>query len=167
MASSLEITNGHAARMRWSRLKQQMEGSQPQARKPKTAAPQTKKRKATPSENQEQVHKPEERSAAEAQPSLKAELGDSAGPMMGINVPIPTTKNVKPEPDQIVPILPSPPGNVDSEKMRWFPGYESPYTLPIPPVQHAPLKFVPATSTPLPGILPVKLEPSVKVEPRG
>ena len=167
MASSLEITNGHAARMRWSRLKQQMEGSQPQAKKSKTPASQGKKRRAAASEHQEQVHKPEERSAAEAQPSVKAEPGKPADPMIGINVAIPTTTNVKPELDPAIPSLPSIPGNVDFERMRWFSRNESPYNVPIPPTQHAALHFVPGTAEPSPGILPVKLEPVVKMEPRG
>ena len=37
VASDLDITNGHAARMRFSRFKQQMEGIQPPRRKPRTA----------------------------------------------------------------------------------------------------------------------------------
>lgn len=171
MASSLEITNGHAARMRWSRLKQQMEGSQPQAKKPRTTAPQVKKRKAAASGNQEQVQKPEERSAAEAPPSVKAEPGSSADPMIGVNVAIPTMTNVKPEQDPIVPSLPSSPrslpGNVDSERMQWVPWIQSPYSLPVPPAQHGALQFAPGIAAPLPGILPVKPEPNVKVEPRG
>ncbi|KAL8721182.1 MAG: hypothetical protein Q9181_007761, partial [Wetmoreana brouardii] len=35
VATELEITNGHAARMRYSRFKQQMEGITPQVRKPR------------------------------------------------------------------------------------------------------------------------------------
>lgn len=35
VASNLDITNGHAARMRFSRFKQQMEGIQPPPRKPR------------------------------------------------------------------------------------------------------------------------------------
>ena len=152
--------------MRWSRLKQQMEGNQPQARKPKTTAPQGKKRKAAASEDQEQFHKPE-RSAAEAQPSVKAEPGSSADPMIGVNVATPTMPNVKPESEPTVPSLPYFAGNVDTERMRWFSGYQSPYSLPIPPPQHTALPFVPETATPLQDIRPVKLEPNVKVEPRG
>jgi len=45
VASDLEITNGHAARMRFSRFKQHMEGFPPSPRKPRSDARQHKKAK--------------------------------------------------------------------------------------------------------------------------
>ena len=45
MASDLEITNGHAARMRFSRFKQHMEGIPPTPRKPRSESHQHKKAK--------------------------------------------------------------------------------------------------------------------------
>ena len=45
MASDLEITNGHAARMRFSRFKQHMEGVPPTPRKPRSDARPPKKAK--------------------------------------------------------------------------------------------------------------------------
>ncbi|MCJ1295472.1 hypothetical protein MMC34_007035 [Xylographa carneopallida] len=45
VASDLEITNGHAARMRFSRFKQHMEGVPPTSRKPRSEARQNKKAK--------------------------------------------------------------------------------------------------------------------------
>ncbi len=53
MAGNLDITNGHAARMRFSRFKQQMEGIQPPPRKPRTPAghPKTAKEKTKPKPN--------------------------------------------------------------------------------------------------------------------
>ncbi|KAL2050883.1 hypothetical protein ABVK25_008781 [Lepraria finkii] len=45
VANGLDITNGHAARMRFSRFKQQMEGTASQPRKPRPTAPRPKKTK--------------------------------------------------------------------------------------------------------------------------
>ncbi|KAI4121661.1 MAG: hypothetical protein LQ338_006239 [Usnochroma carphineum] len=45
VATELEITNGHAARMRYSRFKQQMEGTATTTRKSKAATPRKRKEK--------------------------------------------------------------------------------------------------------------------------
>lgn len=45
VATELEITNGHAARMRYSRFKSQMEGTTPTTRKPKGTTPQKRNEK--------------------------------------------------------------------------------------------------------------------------
>ena len=58
MAGDLEITNGHAARMRFSRFKQHMEGVPPIPRKPRSSGgSRTKKPKAEKSKRE----KPEEK----------------------------------------------------------------------------------------------------------
>ena len=71
MASELDITNGHAARMRYSRFKAQMEGKQPAPRKPRSSTPRNKK------------PKPQKPSKAEAKdegpPPLKAETAQMDG----------------------------------------------------------------------------------------
>ncbi|KAL8824405.1 MAG: hypothetical protein Q9170_008167 [Blastenia crenularia] len=46
VATELQITNGHAARMRYSRFKQCMEGSTPTTRKPRIPAPRKRKDKS-------------------------------------------------------------------------------------------------------------------------
>ena len=71
MASELDITNGHAARMRYSRFKAQMEGKQPAPRKPRSSAPRNKK------------PKPQKPSKTEAKdggpPPVKAEMEQMDG----------------------------------------------------------------------------------------
>lgn len=53
VASQLDITNGHAARMRFSRFKQHMEGVPPIPRKPRVGMPRQKKPKIDKTHKQE------------------------------------------------------------------------------------------------------------------
>lgn len=71
VAGNLGITNGHAARMRFSRFKQQMEGIPPAPRKPRAVATHHKKpkrEKAKPTREMEPKKK--------SQPMVKPEPGD-------------------------------------------------------------------------------------------
>ncbi|KAL8729259.1 MAG: hypothetical protein Q9166_004880 [cf. Caloplaca sp. 2 TL-2023] len=64
VADELEITNGHAARMRYSRFKQQMEGIIPQHRKPKESTPRKRKNKSDKPADPDKKQKQEGQTAA-------------------------------------------------------------------------------------------------------
>ena len=97
VAGSLDITNGHAARMRFSRFKQQMEGIQPQVRKPKAAPVPRKKQKQKPAAAATKSEASPE--GVEGPASVKPELGGGAGEeMQGVEATIKTSPIVKPEP---------------------------------------------------------------------
>ena len=86
VASELGITNGHAARMRYSRFKMQMEGKPPAPRKPRSAAPRNKKPKP------QKLSKPE---AKDEGPSpVKAETEQ----MDGVEPAVKTEPVIKAEP---------------------------------------------------------------------
>ena len=88
VAGQLDITNGHAARMRFSRFKQQMEGIPPAPRKPRSAVPRNKKPKL------QKPPKPEPRDDASLLVKAKTE------PMHGIESTIKPEPFIKEEPDQ-------------------------------------------------------------------
>ncbi|KAL8686315.1 MAG: hypothetical protein Q9218_007191 [Villophora microphyllina] len=95
VADELEITNGHAARMRYSRFKQQMEGVVPQVRKPR--APKKK-------DTSDDAPKPKKRKRNEQTPNANVPKGkDETTPMNGSES---TATTVKPEP--IVKAEPTP-----------------------------------------------------------
>lgn len=75
VAQDMEITNGHAARMRFARFKNQMEGTVPKARAPrdKSKAPKAKRVKT----------KDEKKEEAEEKTMLKLKIEDSVSPMEG------------------------------------------------------------------------------------
>lgn len=83
MASELDITNGHAARMRFSRFKQQMEGVVPQQRKPR----ETKKK-----EKPENSTKQSKKRKRNEQPQAEATADEAPGPIIGIEPTGPSTK---------------------------------------------------------------------------
>ncbi|KAM5456401.1 hypothetical protein MaudCBS49596_001424 [Microsporum audouinii] len=87
VASQLEITNGHAARMRFSRFRQHMEGNTTTARTPraKKSKAETAKSKKTMFEDlaRGKEHSPTERSS----PPLKQELAVKAELAFGAGAP--------------------------------------------------------------------------------
>ena len=99
MAGDLEITNGHAARMRFSRFKQHMEGVPPIPRKPRSSGgSRTKKSKAEKSKRE----KPEEKGK-----KAKTEKHVKLDPALQIK-PDPAPQ-IKPDPEQM---------DVDLEKVE-------------------------------------------------
>ena len=64
MAGQLDITNGHAARMRFSRFKQHMEGVPPAPRRPRPTVPRHKKPKHEKQADYEQGVKEDDEEAA-------------------------------------------------------------------------------------------------------
>ncbi|KAK4691816.1 hypothetical protein P7C71_g5264, partial [Lecanoromycetidae sp. Uapishka_2] len=105
VANQLDITNGHAARMRYSRFKSQMEGTPTQTRKPRVTGPRQKKAKLDQASVAERTQAEQQRPSLETenaindegeikgQQMVKAEPGTEEGSMEGI---VPTY--VKPEP---------------------------------------------------------------------
>ncbi len=150
MASQLDITNGHAARMRFSRFKQQMEGIPPAPRKPRSAVPRNKKPKAP------KPAKREPRSGDDDPPPVKAE----AEPMYGVEPTIKPEPLIKEEPNlgQVAPSL-EPESNTDTGNLQQM-------TLdPGPYFQHKdfsrPIGIeYPSSPSPI-----IKAEPAVKMEP--
>jgi hypothetical protein len=80
VAGNLEITNGHAARMRFSRFKQQMEGIQPPPRKPRTGVAYKKPAKEKP--------KPKSKPKAKAEKMPKKEKNEINPKMECQDVPM-------------------------------------------------------------------------------
>ena len=96
MASELDITNGHAARMRFSRFKQHMEGIPPAPRKPRSEIRPHKKAKV------EKNVKREPKRAKDKQGTIKPEPLDFGSlPTISENETMPQIKDepfIKPEP---------------------------------------------------------------------
>ena len=93
MAKELEITNGHAARMRFSRFRQHMEGSATMSRKrvSPSSEPKTKRTKSTKSD--------EKQSKAERTSKREAASNDiKADPRVNSLRSMSTSSRVKPEP---------------------------------------------------------------------
>jgi hypothetical protein len=90
VANQLDITNGHAARMRYSRFKAQMEGTPSQTRKPRVTGPRQKKTKRDkpqlPESTQMEGEQPSFKAefAVRGESIVKAEPGMEDGPMNGI-----------------------------------------------------------------------------------
>ena len=90
VADEMGITNGHAARMRYSRFKGQMEGPLPAARRAKAAVPRKKKAKtshasaAQNDSNEEEMQGSETQSLAES----KTESTDVEENMVGVETGI-------------------------------------------------------------------------------
>ncbi|KAL8827351.1 MAG: hypothetical protein Q9191_003243 [Dirinaria sp. TL-2023a] len=133
VAGSLDITNGHAARMRFSRFKQQMEGIQPQVRKPKTTtssntAPRKKEKQkqSSPSSTKKEKSAKVE-GGSESGAVVKQEPGDSAAAdaMQGVVVEAAMKASsspvVKPEPkeeEEFEPRLDLGPGGFFEQQMK-------------------------------------------------
>ncbi|MCJ1397947.1 hypothetical protein MMC11_001143 [Xylographa trunciseda] len=75
VASDLEITNGHAARMRFSRFKQHMEGIPPTPRKPRSDARQHKKAKTEKNVKAEGKPAKAEKSSMKSEPMEQQHSG--------------------------------------------------------------------------------------------
>ena len=94
VADSLDITNGHAARMRFSRFKQQMEGIPTTPRKPRPSAPRRKKPKP------EDMPKPAVQPKPERQTLIKAENREDGEQMDGVEMTVKPEPKVKNEPTE-------------------------------------------------------------------
>ena len=161
MAGSLDITNGHAARMRFSRFKQQMEGIPTQTRKPKTSAPRSKEK-----QKQDKIGKLTKSIRDEEPLSVKQEPHDRVESMHAVEEKVPTSLMIKPEPKEEkmedILALGSSMATEQSDQMSFEPKLE----LENPSFAlfgEAPVSYEMAYTL---GEVPmVKLEPEVKVEP--
>ena len=163
VADQLDITNGHAARMRYSRFKQQMEGIPPATRKARTATPRQKKAKS------DKPDKKDKKQSEEHQvPIFKVENEEDVDEMPGVESTVKEEHFVKPEPMIKTEVggeedgTWSPDGTVDfgvMQQMALDPApladdtYLQPYSL------------VEGAHQTLPGLIAVKNEPVVKMEP--
>ncbi|MCJ1462302.1 hypothetical protein MMC07_000902 [Pseudocyphellaria aurata] len=77
VAENLGITNGHAARMRFSRFKQQMEGVAPSPRKPRSAVAHDKKPKREKAKPKREVE-PKENSQPLVKPEVRGDIEEMA-----------------------------------------------------------------------------------------
>ncbi|KAM0805327.1 hypothetical protein BDR22DRAFT_942918, partial [Usnea florida] len=93
VADQLDITNGHAARMRYSRFKQQMEGVAPVQRKAKTAVPRQKKSKPAKPDKKDK-RQPEEHQGQ----IFKVEKEEDVDAMSGVEPIVKEEPSVKLEP---------------------------------------------------------------------
>lgn len=95
----MEITNGHAARMRYSRFKQQIEGVPSAPRKARLAVPRQKRAKPD-NKPPTEVEKPEldEQALSKEEPGIKAEREEIGEPMQVVEETIKPELIVKDEP---------------------------------------------------------------------
>ena len=96
VADQLDITNGHAARMRYSRFKQQMEGVPPAARKARTATPRQKK--AKPDKSDKKDKKQTEPTEEHQAPIFKVEKEEDVEEMPDVEPIVKEEYFVGPEP---------------------------------------------------------------------
>lgn len=147
------ITNGHAARMRYSRFKQQMEGIPPAPRKPRSAVVQRTPAKKT--------SKPESKSNIRQEERLKREdTGETKEepwqPILGLYEKVPAERSlqIKGEPLENID-----PGYVEDK--RWM--SLEPHNYPENNLIDPQLEDIVPTSTEV--FQAIKEEPGVKAEP--
>lgn len=146
MASNLDITNGHAARMRFSRFRQQMEGIQPPRRKPRTA-----KEESEP--NSKSKIKPEKRLREEGPEVVKKKPAQPT-PSLYDQAPVEKSVRIKDEPFEN-----NHQGNVgDMEWMSLEPRNHPNKEPTVPKLERDDHTSSQALQT-------IKEEPKVKVEP--
>lgn len=159
MAGSLDITNGHAARMRFSRFKQQMEGIPTQTRKTKVSTPRPKKAKKDKAADAPKTNQDDDPD------SVKPEPKDDPEPMQGVEG-IERSPRIKAEPkEESFEGMASGPMTADTQGfglMSLEPN--AGFGLPVPyPTEAIPTAFE------IPHVAKkeslVKVEPEVKVEP--
>lgn len=145
VAGNLSITNGHAARMRFSRFKQQMEGIQPAPRKPRSTATPHKKPKREKAKPRREIE-PKKNN----QPLIKPEPRDDMEQMADDSIVHPAAF-VKDEPieEEFDPHV---------ESMEWMEPRRDPQQEFLIPQEEA-------VHYTYPEPLPVKQEPNVKIEP--
>ena len=159
----MDITNGHAARMRYSRFKQQMEGVAPTARKARSTVP--RQRKAKP----DKPGKIEKKQAEEHQGTVfKVEKEEDVDEMPGVEPTVKEEYFVKPEPVIKAELggeedgTWSPDGSPDAgvmQQMHLEPAAlaDQTYLQPYSPMEeNRPIS---------PELVAVKSEPVVKMEP--
>ena len=165
MADQLDITNGHAARMRYSRFKQQMEGIPPTARKARTATPRQKKVK---SDKPDKKDKDKKQTEEHQVPIFKVEKEEDMDEMPGVEPTVKEEYFVKPEPVIKTELggeedgTWSPDGTVDFGMMQQMP------LDPAPLDDHAylqPYSLLEGAHQAPSGLVAVKTEPVVKMEP--
>ena len=165
VADQLDITNGHAARMRYSRFKQQMEGVGPSPRKARTAAP--RQRKAKPDKSD----KKDKNQAEEHQGTIfkveKQEPMDEMS-MSGVEPNVKEEQFVKPEPVIKAEFGGEEDGTWSPDESADVGGMQHMYPDPAAFAAHTYLQpYSPEGdySQPLPELIAVKPEPGVKMEP--
>ena len=159
----MDITNGHAARMRYSRFKAQMEGVAPAPRKARAAAPRQKK--AKPDKSDKKDRKPTEEHQGTV---FKVEKEEDVDAMPGVEPTVKEEHFVKPEPMIKAELAGeedgtwSPDDSVDAGVMQQM------SLAPAALVDHDYLQpYLPANDTyqVSPDLVAVKSEPVVKMEP--
>jgi hypothetical protein len=100
VSSELGITNGHAARMRYSRFKQQMEGNTPvrRARNPNAKRAPKQKRSKDEDKSSQNVKMEDSPSMAEHMPSSSPSVTNFDASQGSLTQAIPESALVKPEP---------------------------------------------------------------------
>ena len=153
VAENLDITNGHAARMRFSRFKQQMEGVQPPQRKPRPGPAHHKRQKQEKLKPKPKV-KTEKRLKRENQLPVKPEPDEPIGDVFNESLENPY-ESIKSEP--------ATEGYENNDRdiaWRSLELHQSPESnFHVPNLDNGSLNS-------FPGLLKVKEEPQVKSEPQ-
>ena len=158
----MDITNGHAARMRYSRFKQQMEGVPPASRKARAAVTRQRKARSDKSDKKDKKQTEEHQGTV-----FKVEKEEPMDEMSGVEPSVKEEHAFKPE-----PVIKaefggedgtwSPDGSVDAGAMQQMPLESAAladhtYLRPYSPGEE--------TSQTLPELVAVKAEPVIKMEP--
>lgn len=163
VADQLDITNGHAARMRYSRFKQQMEGVPPTARKARNTAPRQKKAKPDKSDKKDKKQTDEHQGTI-----FKVEKEEDMDLMPGVEPTVKEEHIVKAEPVIKTEVggeedgTWSPDGSADIGEMQQM------SLDPMAFVDHTylqPYSSVEEARQTSPDFVGVKAEPVVKTEP--
>ncbi|KAF6232264.1 hypothetical protein HO173_009647 [Letharia columbiana] len=161
VADQLDITNGHAARMRYSRFKQQMEGVAPAPRKARAAVP--RQRTSKPDKSDKNKTQTEEHQGT----VFKADKEENMDAMSGVEQTVKAEHFVKPEPEIKAELggeedgTWSPDGSADADAMQQVSLESAAFVNHGDLLQYSPVE-TPQIS---PELVAVKPEPVVKIEP--
>jgi len=149
--------------MRFSRFKQQMEGTPTQTRKPRVSAPKPKKEK----QKKDKGSRPDTSTQGDALARIKPEPDNGAEPMLGVETTVTSPPQIKPEPEEeTFEIAPLAETDMGAEGIRRM-SLEAKREPGMPSFTPSEDTIAPSQATPaIKEEPPFKLEPEVKLEPR-
>ncbi len=149
--------------MRFSRFKQQMEGTTTQTRKPRVSAPKPKKEK----QKKDNGSEPDKSTQGDTSPRIKPEPGNGAEPMSGVETTVTGPPLIKPEPkEETFEFAPLAVTDMGAKGIRRM-SLEARREPGMPSLMPSEDTVAPSQATPaIKDEPPFKLEPEVKLEPR-
>lgn len=149
--------------MRFSRFKQQMEGTPTQTRKPRVSAPKPKKEK----QKKDKGSEPDKSIKGDTLARIKPEPDNGAEPMLGVETTVTGPPQIKQEPkEETFEIAPLAVTDMGAEGIRRM-SLEAKPEPEMPSFPPCDDPFAPSQATPaIKEEMPFKFEPEVKLEPR-